>query len=227
MTTIRWPDDVLRPQNVSFDLDSRSLAGPASVSGATQVVASDAGIWKATFGSVIVKSRQAVLAHRAIAALLEGRLGSILVPLCRGYGPSSGAVLSEDEKALFAQVPHDDDAFFDDDTGYVGSLTDVVLAADAAVRATTLHVTVNYAADDIQPGMHFSLGERLYRIRTYDAPTGAMTIRPPLREAVTAGDRLEFDSPVCRMRLLQDDGLDLELALRRFGSPTVQFIEDV
>lgn len=227
MTTIRWPDDVLRPQNVSFDLDSRSLAGPASVSGATQVVASDAGIWKATFGSVVVKSRQAVLAHRAIAALLEGRLGSILVPLCRSYGPSSGAVMSEDEKALFAQVPHGDDSFFDDGTGYVGSLTNVVLAANAAVRATTLMVTVNYAADDIQPGEHFSLGERLYRIRTYDATTGAMTIRPPLREAVTAGDRLEFDDPVCRMRLMNDDGMDLELALRRFGNPTVQFIEDV
>ncbi|TGP65454.1 hypothetical protein EN868_03115 [Mesorhizobium sp. M2D.F.Ca.ET.225.01.1.1] len=227
MTTIRWPDDVLRSQNISFDLDSRSLAGPASVSGATQVISSDSGLWKATFGGVIVKSRQAVLAHRAIAALLEGRLGSILIPLCRGYGPSSGAVLSEDEKALFAQVPHGDHSFFDDGTGYVGSLTNVVLAADAAVRATTLHVTVNYAADDIQPGMHFSLGERLYRIRTYDATTGAMTIRPPLREAVTAGDILNFDDPCCRMRLMNDDGMDLQLALRRFGNPTVQFIEDV
>ncbi|MBZ9888129.1 hypothetical protein LB559_09275 [Mesorhizobium sp. BR1-1-3] len=225
--TIRWPCEVLRPQNVSFDLDSRSLAGPASVSGATQVVSSDAGIWKATFGSVIVKSRQAVLVHRALAALLEGRLGSILVPLCRAYGPSSGAVLSADQQALFAQVPHSDDAFFDDDTGYVGSLTDVVLAADAALRATTLTVTVNYAADDIQPGMHFSLGERLYRIRTFDADTGVMTIRPPLREAVTAGEHLDFDDPVCRMRLANDDGLDLELALRRFGSPSISFVEDV
>lgn len=224
MTAIRWPCEVLRPQNVAFDIDSRSLAGPASVSGATQVVASDAGIWKATYGNIIVKSRNAVLAHRAIAALLEGRLGTILVPLCRAYGPSSGAV---SDQSFFARVPHSDDAYFDDDTGYVGSLTDVVLAADAAVRATALTVTVNYAADDIQPGMHFSLGERLYRVRTFDSSTGTMTIRPPLREAVTAGDRLEFDDPCCRMRLANDDGLDLELSLRRFGSPTIQFIEDL
>lgn len=225
--TIRWPCEILRPQNVAFDLDSRSLAGPASVSGATQVVASDAGIWKATYGSVIVKSRQAVLVHRALAALLEGRLGSIIVPLCSAYGPSSGAVLTADEEALLEQVPHSDDSWFDDDTGYVGGLTDVVLAADAAVRATTLTATVYYAPDDIQPGMHFSLGERLYRIRTYDADTGVMTIRPPLREAVTAGDALNFDDPVCRMRLASDDGLDLELSLRKFATPTVAFIEDV
>lgn len=224
--TILFPIHILRPQNVSFDLDSRSLAGPASVSGSTQVVASSAGIWKATLGSIIVKSRNAVLAHRAIAALLEGRLGSILIPLCRGYGPSSGAVLSADEEALFAEVPHSDDALFDDDTGYVGSLTNVVAAADAVAGATTLVVTVNYAADTIQPGQHFSLDERLYRIRTFDSTTGTMTVRPPLREAVTAGDVLSFDDPVCRMRLANDDGLDLELALRKFGTPTIQFVED-
>lgn len=225
--TIRWPCSVLRAQNIAVDLDSRTLAGPASVSGATQVVSSDAGIFKVTLGGVVVKTRQQVLVHRAIAALLEGRLGSILIPICRAYGPSSNAILMDDQEALFNPVPHSDDSYFDDDTGYVGSLTDVVLAADAAVRATTLNVTVNYAADDIQPGEHFSLGERLYRIRSYDADTGVMTIRPPLREAVPAGDELNFDDPVVRCRLASDDGMDLELSLRRFATPTIQFVEDV
>lgn len=227
MTATRWPEDVLVPQNVAFDLDSRSLAGPASVSGSSQVIASNAGLWKATLGNVVVKSRAAVLTHRAIAALLEGRLGSILIPLCRAYGPSSGAVLSADQEALFNQVPHSDDALFDDSTGYVGSLTSVTAASNAAVGATTLMVTVTYASEAIQPGEHFSIGERLYRVRTFDAGTGTMTIRPPLREAVTAGDVLDFDDPVCRMRLMQDDGMDLELALRRFGTPTIQFVEDL
>ncbi|MGX9144975.1 hypothetical protein [Mesorhizobium sp. 128a] len=221
--TIRWPEDVLRVQNVAFDLDSRSLAGPASISGATQVISSSAGIWKATFGSVIVKSRQAVLAHRAVAALLDGRMGSILIPLCRAYQPvPAGAVAA----GLYDEVPHSDLAFFDDDTGYVGTVIDVVAAANAAARATTLMVTVNYAGD-VQPGQHFSISERLYRIRTFDAVTGTMTIRPPLREAVTAGGRLEFDSPICRMRLLNDGGMDLELAMRKWGTPSVQFVEDL
>ncbi|TPI39314.1 hypothetical protein FJW07_14140 [Mesorhizobium sp. B3-1-9] len=221
--TIRWPCEVLVPRDVAFDLAPRSLAGPASVSGATQVVSSDAGIWKATYGSIVVNNRNAVLAHRAIASLLEGRLGSILVPLCRGYQPvPAGAVAA----GLYDQVPHSDAALFDDGTGYVGEVVDVVAAAPAALRATTMTVTVNYAGD-IQPGQHFSVGERLYRIRTFDQETGTMTFRPPLREAASAGDRLEFDDPVCRMRLASDDGMDLQLSLRRFGTPTVQFIEDV
>jgi hypothetical protein len=188
------------------------------------VVASDAGIWKATFGNLIVKSRQAVILHRALAVLLEGRLGSILIPLCRAYQPSPDEAESAGD---YEQVPHDDGAFHSDDSGYVISpIIDVVAAANATVRATTIYVTVNYAGD-IQPGQHFSIGERLYRICSYDATTGTMTIRPPLREAIVAGDRLEFDDPVCRMRLLNDDGMDLDLALRRFGTPTVQFVEDV
>lgn len=217
--TIRWPDAVLRPQNVAFDIAPRSLAGPSSVSGITQVVSSDAGIWKATLGNIIIKSRNAVLAHRAISNLLEGRLNPILVPLCRAYQP-----VPADSDELYEDVPHSDDALFDDDTGYVGTVIDVVAAAPAAVRAVSMTVTVNYAGD-IEPGQHFSLGERLYRVRSFDADTGAMTFRPPLREAVAAGDPLNFDDPVCLMRLASDDAMNLELALRRFGSPTVSFIE--
>ncbi|TIL38519.1 hypothetical protein [Mesorhizobium sp.] len=219
--TIRWPDAVLRPQNVAFDIAPRSLAGPSSVSGITQVVSSDAGIWKATFGNIIIKSRNAVLAHRAIANLLEGRLNPLLVPLCRAFQP-----VPADSDELYEDVPHSDDALFDDDTGYVGTVIDVVAAAPAAVRAVSMTVTVNYAGD-IEPGQHFSLGERLYRVRSFDADTGAMTFRPPLREAVAAGDPLNFDDPVCLMRLASDDAMNLELALRRFGSPTVNFIEAV
>lgn len=221
--TIRWPCEVLAPQNVSFDIAPRSLAGPASISGKSQVVSSDAGIWKMTYGNVLVRNRDAVLTHRAISTLLEGRLGTILVPFCRGYQPvPDGAV----EDGLYDEVPHDDDTLFDDDVGYVGRVIDVVAASSPAARATSMTVEVNYAGD-ILPGQIFSAGERAYRVRTFDADTNVMTFRPLLREAIAAGTMLEFDDPVCRMRLASDDAMDLELALRRFGNPTVNFIEDV
>ncbi|MBA3576179.1 MAG: hypothetical protein H0W39_00985 [Sphingomonas sp.] len=223
MATIMWPIHVLPARDVSFDIAPRSLAGPSSVSGFGQVVASDAGIWKATLASVHINSRQTRLAFRAIDTLLEGRLNPILVPLCRGDQPvPAGAV----EAGLYGQIPHSDDAFFDDDSGYVGTVIDVVAAANVAARAVSMTVTVNYAGD-IEPGQHFSVGERLYRVRSFNEDTGAMTFRPPLREAVTAGERLEFDNPVCRMRLATDDAMNLDLQLRRFGTPTVSFIEDL
>ncbi|MFU0504113.1 hypothetical protein [Pseudaminobacter sp. NGMCC 1.201702] len=219
--TIRWPRAVLRPQNPSFDIAPRSLAAPASVSGATQVVSSDAGIWKATFGSVIIRDRQHVLAWRAIANLLEGRLGSILVPVCRGYQP-----VPEGSKPLYEPVPHSDDAFFDDGTGYVGRVIDVVTVGSMALRAVSGTVAVNYAGT-IEPGQHFSVGERLYRVRSFNPDTGAITFRPPLREAVPSGTNIEFDEPVVRMRLATDGEMDLPLDLGRFAFPSVNFIEDL
>lgn len=219
--TIRWPVHVLRPQNVAFGISPRSLSAPSSVNGSGQVVSSDAGIWKATFGSVVLNKRQHTLAWRSIDALLEGRLGTILVPLCRGYQP-----VPTDTAGLYDAVPHSDDAFFDDDTGYVGRVIDVVTVGSMALRAVSGTVVVNYAGD-IEPGQHFSVGERLYRVRSFDADSGALTFRPPLREAVPSGTNLEFDDPVCRMKLATDDAMNLELSLRRFGTPTVNFVEDV
>ena len=221
MATLRWPVHVLRPQNVAFDLAPRSLAAPPSASGFGQVVASDAGIWKVTFGNLIVRRRADVIVHRAIANLLEGRLNPILVPLCRGYQPVPAG-----SAALYAAVPHSDTAFFDDDAGYIGRVIDVVTDGAWAARSVSGFVGVNYAGR-IEPGQHFSVGERLYRVRSFDTETGAITFRPPLREAVPSGVNLEFDDPVVRCRLADDAGMDLELQLRRFGNPTVQFIEDL
>lgn len=221
--TLRWPVGVLRPQNVAFDIAPRSLAGPSSVSGKTQVVSSDAGIWKATFGNVVINRRDRVLTWRGIDTLMEGRLGTILVPLCRGYQP---VPQESDELSLYDTVPHSDETPFSDGSKYQGDVISVTALGAVPVRAVSMVVDVEVAGD-IQPGQHFSIEERLYRVRSFDQDTGELTFRPPLREAVEDGAELNFDDPVCRMRLATDDAMDLELALRRFGSPTVSFIEDV
>lgn len=221
--TLRWPVGVLRPQNVAFDIAPRSLAGPASVSGKTQVVSSDAGIWKVTFSGIVIRDRQSVLAHRAISTILEGRLVPILIPLCRGYQPIPQEA---DEYNLYDTIPHSDETPFSDGSEYQSSVISVTSSGTTPVRAVSMVVDVDLAGD-IQPGQHFSIGERLYRVRSFDPDTGELTFRPPLREAVEDGAELNFDDPVCRMRLATDDAMDLELALRRFGSPTVNFIEDV
>jgi hypothetical protein len=225
--TLRWPCDVLHPQNVAFDIAPRTLAAPASVSGITQVVATDAGIWKATYGDIGVRNRNSVLAFRAIGALLEGRLGAILVPLCRAYQPRVD--LGPGEPPLYAQVPHSDETFFDDDSGYVGGVNSVWLYDALPARAIAGNITIAHGGT-IEPGQHFSIGERLYRLRTvnYTSPNSALiTFRPPLREAASAGVVVNFDDPVCRMRLATDNAMDLELALHRFGQPTVVFLEDL
>lgn len=221
MATPLWPIGVLPPRNLALDIAPRSLAAPSSISGITQVVSPDAGIWKITYDAVPVFDAQRIKAWRAIANLLEGRLGSILIPITRFYQP-----VPPGSGPLYQQVPHSDDALFDDGSGYIGRVIDVVTVGSMALRAVSGTVQVNYAGD-IEPGQHFSVGERLYRIRTFDPDTGAMTFRPPLRESVPAGTNLEFDNPICRMRLATDAEMDLPLELNRYSFPTVNFIEDL
>lgn len=224
--TIMWPINALAPRDVAFDIASRSIRAPATISGFSQVVASDAGIWKATLANIRVHGRENVLAFRAIANLLEGQANPILIPLCRGYQPiPEGAV----EAGLYDEVPHDDESFFDDDSGYIGQVIRVLAAGHVAARAVSMPISIAYAGT-IEPGQHFSIGERLYRVRTvtYEtSSTATMTFRPPLREEVTAWTELNFDNPVCRMRLASDQEMDLMLQLRKSSSPTVNLIEDV
>lgn len=224
--TIRWPDNVLAPRDVAFDIAPRTVAGPSSVSGASQVISSSAGIWTATFGGITVNTRNRVLTWRAIATLLEGRLGSILLPFCRGYQPITPGAIAD---GLYDGVPYSDDASFSDGSLFVGASISVQLTASISVGGTTANVSIAYG-DTIQPGQVFSINDHAYRVRTavYTSDTAAtLTFRPTLRVAATTGDLLDFDDPVVKMRLASDNEMDLLLDGRRFAYPTISFVEDV
>lgn len=226
MATILWPRSVLKPKRDPFNIAPRTLAGPSSVSGVTQVSASDAGIWKATFADIIIRRGTAsVLAFRAISTMLEGRLHPILVPRCCAYQP-----FDPDWWRVLQKVPHSDTSPFSDGGLYRSRAIDIRLTSNIPLRGTTANIAL-IAAGQLQPGQDFSIGERMYRIRTVQmtgANTATITFRPPAREAVAAGTEMEFDRPVCRMRLATDAEMDLDLDLiSPWSYPTVNFIEDV
>jgi hypothetical protein len=225
-----WPCDVLVPRNVAVDPAFRSLSGPSAVSGFTQAVASDAGIWKAVFDGIPVHDAfggSLIQLWRAIAVQAEGRLNPILISVHDIERKPFTIGLSDAD--LKGEVPHSDDALFDDGAGYVSSVIDVSLLSDATIRSTMLNV-IKALSGDLEPGHRFSIGERLYQVRSVvaqDAVTATIKIWPPLREAWHAGSRLEFDRPVLRVRLASDKEMDLPLELGRWSFPTVNFIEDL
>ncbi|MGO1160537.1 hypothetical protein ACTOV4_01105 [Brucella sp. C7-11G] len=226
MVTPIWPRSVLKPKRASFNIASRTLAGPSSVSGLSQVSASDAGIWKATFADIIIKrGSSAVLAYSAIAMLLEGRLLPILLPRCGAHQP-----YEPDWSGLLKGVPHSDTSPFSDAALYRSRAIDIRLTSNIPLRGTTANVAL-VTAGQLQPGQDFSVGERMYRIRTVQmngANAATITFRPPAREAVAAGTEMEFDNPVCRMRLASDAEMDMDLDLiAPWSFHTVNFIEDV
>src|SRR5690606_14012643 len=98
-----WPINVLPPREFAINLAPRSLAGPSSISGVGQVAASDAGIWKATYGGIPVVSRQKILAWRSLEVWAEGRLHPFLIPITHFYQP-----YSQDWEKAYEPVPHSD-----------------------------------------------------------------------------------------------------------------------
>lgn len=224
--TLLWPIKRLRAPDFAINASPRNLRGPANALGQSQIASSDAGIWTATLGQVVIKSRDEVLAWRALQAHMEGGLTPILIPLRRAYQPVPEVVR---QLRLYDPVPHSDDSGFDDGTAYLNRVIDVTMGAAAPRRATQIAVDIHLAAP-LEPGQHFSIGERLYRIRRVveqSASSAVLKLNLPLREAVEAGQPLEFDNPVCRMRLASDNEMTLNLRLRRFAAPTVSFVEDL
>lgn len=220
--TILWPRDILPPQTPRpHYISPMNVSGPVSGAGLADVIAGDAGFWRASYGSIVVNTPQRVKVWRGIAAKLQGRLNPILVPYCRAYQPIA--------VTPGAAVPHSDGSTFSNGSGYVGSGTLVKLVSAVTVRAVSCTVDA-IAVGTLEPGQVFSLGERLYQITNVEDLTGTqkrLSFMPPAREAVISGTELEFTRPVCRMRLASDDAMLIDLSLNRRGFPTLDFVEDL
>lgn len=225
--TILWPRKLLPPQHPMFHRAPMNVSGPVSSSGAADVISGDAGFWRATFGAVVVTNGPRVQTWRAIAAKLQGRLFPILVPYCGMYQPFP---LDTNGDPIFpSTVTHSDGTAFSDGSAYMSGVIRTVLNQSLPERAVGGSVTIDVAGI-IQPGHVFSFGERMYELVdvTYLTETTA-TLRwqPPLREAVASGAELNFDRPVCRMRLASDSEMQLSLEMNKRGFPSVNFVEDL
>lgn len=220
---INWPRTLFVPRECNPDIEPQGVAGPPSLSGSRQTVSSPAAAWRIRYVGVNVHRPRLVLLWRAHAARIEGRTARIVLPVhdrreLRPF-PGDGPV---------GPQPHSDGTWFSDGSGYDQASIEVRLAAVLSLRATTASV-IAHRAGSILPGMHFSIGERLYRVTAVTPGDGlAVSIEflPPAREPAIVGAALEFERPVCRVRLAVENGMSLALAVGRHGMASVDFIED-
>jgi hypothetical protein len=221
-----WPYDVLTPAAASFDSNPRTLRGSATSRASSQVVVSSAGIWSASYSRIPLKTPQQIKCWRALDILLQGRSTPLLVPVRdradRLPLPSTAGGVP------LVTVGHSDGSRFSDGSGYGQDTITAELDAGAALYATTVAIRM---ITDTMPdaGQHFSIGHRLYRIsRIVAEEDGVSTVKiwPPLREAVTSGDAVNFSDPVCKMRLASDTEMAADLSVTRNDFGAVAFIED-
>lgn len=222
---ITFPIGVLTPDAVSFIPNFRNSSGSSSLSGASQVVGSAAGLWNARLVDVALRNAEHVILWETIEILLEGRLNPILVPLMEGrrqpFAPGS--------VGIGAGIPHSDDTFFSDDTGYWDPEIVANLPFDMPRGATSTSIGI-VTGRELRPRDYFSIGDRLYRIKSVEDVSGSIyTVKfwPRAREAAPAGTIVEFDKPVCKMRLKTDTEMAIDKSLSKFASATIEFVEDL
>lgn len=197
-----WPVDFLKPRDIGIYPIAAPIGGGVALTGKEPTIDSGAGFWRLVLGAIPVKTRANILRFRGLEASLEGRGRTIAVPFYDG------------KRAPWPGNP--------------GGIIEAESAGAVPEGSTNINiVTTNIA--DIQVGMHFAAGQRIYRIKSLNAESNVLSceIWPKTREEIPSGTSLDFRRPTCIMRLARDDGMSLELDGLKHGEATVEFVEAI
>lgn len=193
-----WPYDLLTPRSERARLQGAAMTGGQSVGGIVRSSRLDGGGLWVIEQEFFAHSRAQIKALRAIEAGLDGSSGEIVVRVFEVPFAPVGSDAST--------VPFSDNSTFSDGTEFASVPAGATLTASAALRATTLSLTMLVGA--LEGGERFSIthatkGKRLYTVSRIDGDD--ITIRPPLREACDSGTELDFTTPGCVCRLANPD----------------------
>lgn len=225
-----FPTRLFAPKGLRPRPLGQALSGGAALAGEENFGdVSGGGRWVVDFGETTLWTPAKILQWRALEAAADGGATPILVPLAdRLHQPITPKYTGADTFGLSTWVA--------DATAWTIEEVTATVSANAALGATTLSFTYTNTSSvkTLVPGMHFAIlhptwGWRLYRIiRVTAGGIGAgeattVVFRTPLREAVTAGAHLNFDSPRCVMRV--DGDISADVQANRFGKAQARFVE--
>lgn len=205
--------------NIAFN----SMAAGSTTGGNYPIVMTDGGgLWAAKISKIRIRSVNDVLTYRAARLIADG--GSQPLVVYRNEIQIKPATYT-------TGIPHSDGSLFSDGSGFSQENELITFNADAALRATTVQLNINYGV--LSAGNCFSVytatqGWRLYEIRRIFPVSGTVwnaEIRPPLREAVSAGTLLESALPRCTMRLDQSSDMDFTLTRIPYPDQSANFVE--
>lgn len=184
--------------DMEADIERRTISGGTALSGAEDIIGADGGGHVfAQFGEPYLDETELALAWKACADTLQGGVTPVIVPL--------GDLRHQFGRNV--RVPRSLPWWTEAE--YLTGDSGVALAADAALRAKTLSLTLEFLPAPLRAGMwlsiaHTTMSHRAYRIAEVVSQTGTaatITLSHPLREATTTGTAVEFHDPRCVMRL--------------------------
>lgn len=217
----------LIPSAVLFDIENVSRSGGVSTNGMEQVVGSGVGRWTARLADIRIRTNAQILTWRAFKHGLRGRAGTILVSPYDGK--RTNWPVDEYGRVLhpgFTRRRQLDGTIYEDPEIPTASQVNATFAANAAARATTVQITVAQGSA-IKAGQYFSPSAGRLHVVTAVLSATSFSIEPPLRQAVSLGQAVNFTRPTCEMRLASDDSGSLDIQIARFGIVSLDLVEAI
>ena len=221
-----WPYRVLQAGSINLRLAGQSVSGGRSIAGTSQSITIDAGYWKCDLEGINIYNPETLRMWRKVEGLLSGRANTIDVPvidITRPYG------------AVEDYVPHSDATPFTDTalyaTGDPFATLEASIAAGGAVLSVLTATEIWFSGGETLSIEHPEpYGHRIYRVTgvlEHEAAGSVLKITPPFRSTAIAGARVEIHTPLCRMKLVDNEGMAASFAQGWFGQPNVAFVEDI
>ena len=193
-----FPSYAFQFSDMEADVERRTMSGGTAISGGEDVIAADGGgrVY-AQFGDPYLDEPEMALAWKACASVLKGGVVPVIVPL--------GDLRHQFNRDL--RIPKSLPWWTEAE--YLTGDSGVALSADAALRATTLNLAIDFLPAPLRAGMwlsinHTTMSHRAYQIDDVVSQSGTaaqIVIGHPLREATLTGAAVELHDPRCVMRL--------------------------
>lgn len=229
---LTFPTHLFNPARITMRPGGATLAGGESLAGETDIIKTDGGgYWILDMLGVELNSPDLIRAWRAWQDHLAEGVTKVLVPVAdirQSPRPIAGNGLARPSRLL----PQSTDPYFPEALGFASPFIVAKITAAAALRATQLTILVERGArlrgGEVFAVTHPDKGRRCYRVGRVlarDGQEATVTIRSPLRQAVTIDTAADFDWPSFVARLVPDADISPELEYGRAGVVDISFRE--
>ncbi|TWD58080.1 hypothetical protein FB480_101835 [Agrobacterium vitis] len=242
--------DFIKPQSVEFDVQANAIDGGRNLQNESiSAEMSGGGFVTATYESCYAQQPEEHEYFTWLAAHLNGSFRFINVPLKTDWqGPFP--LIERRPVPIITKIPHSDSSLFSDGSGYSQATVFASVLANAAVNAGQISLRVYGATRPLRWSDWFSInhnandgsrGWRAYRnwdilgvssegVTNFSGADVAyrdyvLAIQPTLREAVTAGTRVEFARPRFAAKIAPGQRISTKIQSYWVTRPTLQFVE--
>lgn len=232
--------EFVKPQRIRFDVVGSAMNGGRNLAGQSiSIDTSGGGIVTASYEQCFAQAAEEHEYLNWLGARLNGSIRFINVPIrTEWWGPFP--TINGRPRPMITGITHSDGTYFSDGAGYSqatvwGTVVSMINTGVLRIRVFGMSRPLRWS--DWFSIYHATMGWRAYRYWDvierhddgssdgYDYQEYTLALAPPLREAVSAGDHIEFGEPKFVASLQSGTTIPWEVESFWVSRPTLQFTE--